>query len=82
LAVTKSRNHAALFIDGRLEAKASERIEQFDDIGLSWYLCTRANIEPTDETDAPPINGVIDELAIYNRALSADQIRQLYLSSQ
>jgi len=82
LAITLSRKHVCLFIDGRLEAEAFDPIEQFGDIGLSWYLCTRANISPTDEDDAPPIKGAIDELAIYDRALSAEEIKRLYSVSQ
>jgi ferric-dicitrate binding protein FerR (iron transport regulator) len=82
LAVTLSQNHVRMFIDGRLEAEAREPIEQFSNADLLWYLCTGADIEPTDGDDAPPINGAIDELAIYDRALSPEEIRQLYLASQ
>jgi hypothetical protein len=82
IAITISRDYAAMFIDGRLEAAAYEHIEQFDGSDSAWYLCTRANISPADESDAPPINGAIDELVIYDRALSAEEIEHLYSTSQ
>jgi hypothetical protein len=79
LTVTLSPNRVCLFIDGRLEAEDFDLIDQFDDFDLSWYLCTSADIEPeTDEAHAPPINGAIDEIAMYNRVLSTEEIRQLY----
>jgi len=75
VAVSKTRVHATLYIDGQIEGEADFGDNKNDTVS-SWYLCTRIN-----QTDYPTIDGAIDELAVYDRALSSDEIRRLRSSA-
>ena len=82
LAVTLSENSVQLFINGNQKAHDIGPIKQFLDTNVMWYLCTGPDIEPEDENVKRELNFAIDELAIYNRTLSAQEIKDLYRSAQ
>jgi hypothetical protein len=70
--VLKADRTVELYVNGVLDA--SSTIPTYATYpGATWYIGRNM------EADNLPINGVIDEVRVYNRALSAEEIKQQYL---
>lgn len=69
-AVAENNGNMRLYVNGE-EQGTAQRIGWLWKGGDRWYIGSNAS-------GLGYFNGVIDEVAIYNRALSAEEIRQLY----
>ena len=66
--VTKLSGVVTLYLDGQNDGSAARTIESATGV-------TRIGI---GKTGLNPFNGLIDEVRVYNRVLSADEIKRLY----
>ena len=77
VAGTFNQGQAALYVDGHPEISATLAVSSIMNdaqpliIGGAWEYCGTDSFEGK-------LNGVVDDVRIYNRALSAEEIRQLY----
>jgi len=70
--VLKADRTVELYVNGVLDASGT--IPTYATYpGATWYIGRNM------EADNLPINGIIDEVRVYNRALSAEEIKQQYL---
>jgi len=78
VAATFNLGEARLFIDGQLDNTKTFSVSSIMNdaqpltIGARWSYCGTDSIESD-------LNGLMDEVRVYNRALSADEIEQIYL---
>jgi|TARA_Y100000296_G_scaffold45780_1_gene52457 hypothetical protein len=70
VAGTYNGTHLILYVNGS--------VEKTDTIALSDFADTDYDIGRADGEDNEPIDGVIDEVAIWSRALSASEITNLF----
>lgn len=67
--------HVRLFIDGSLAKEETSGVPASQcDNGLHWYIAAR-------EGNQGFFGGALDEVKIYNRALSADEVRRNYTAT-
>ena len=62
----------ALYIDGLLDNSTNVSANPTDTANATWIGATDAN------TNNWPLSGIIDEVRVYNRPLSADEVKRLY----
>lgn len=71
-----------VYINGSVAAETSTSIRPFRDLDSSYSPGIGVGNTPVPGSmHNHPFHGIIDELAIYNRALSSHEIRSIYLSS-
>lgn len=68
----------SLFIDGQRETLTSTT----DSLSLTTVTSSPANIGGRNSEGSWPFNGAIDEVMIYNRSLSADEVKELYIKGR
>lgn len=71
--ISKSGNYMKIYFDGSLNASYSSA-----SIGSSTFYNPTGSVRIGGGTGGYGFNGTIDEAMVYNRALSADEIRLLY----
>jgi hypothetical protein len=77
ITATFSEGHAALYIDGQLDNFATLSVSSIMNdaqpliIGGNWSYCDPVTFRTW-------LNGVADDIRVYNRALSTQEIQQLY----
>lgn len=77
IAITKSGNTARMYINGNLAATNSNMTLKPSDMGL-----TKNNYIGKSQYSADPyLDGTVDEFSLFDRALSADQIKALTITS-
>jgi hypothetical protein len=73
------------FINGNLVNSSNTFIQQTYTAGRSIFLGTVvdwAGLNPFWDSNCQPFKGYLDDVAIYNRAISASEIQQLYSQGQ
>jgi uncharacterized protein (TIGR02145 family) len=82
--ITVSNSGTSFFIDGQLVKSDPTFINQTYTNGKSLFFGTGIffdGINSYYDSNVMPFNGLLDDIAIYNRALSASEVQQLYLSA-
>jgi hypothetical protein len=86
-------HHIVATFDGRLEVvyvdgqyQAKRRWEKSEHVGASNFNlvigCNRSNLDPKEDDLDISFRGMIDEPMMWNRALSPEEVAQLYQSQQ
>jgi len=94
VAATIANDNVKLFINGQLQEAQVNTTSQTLNPALMWYTYIGSDPEYEEGKRSmllpysgrsvlwpySSLNGAVDEVALFNRALSADEIRQLYMS--
>ena len=94
VAATIANDNVKLFINGQLQEAQVNTTSQTLNRALMWYTYIGSDPEYEEGKRSmllpysgrsvlwpySSLNGAVDEVALFNRALSADEIRQLYMS--
>ncbi len=67
-----------LYVDGRLQPVSSEEEMKAD--GLTDTIATSVSFKIGTRTEEFPFNGLVDDVRIYNRQLSAEQVQTIFQS--
>ncbi|MFH1439285.1 MAG: LamG-like jellyroll fold domain-containing protein, partial [Candidatus Woesearchaeota archaeon] len=76
---TYNKTHTAVYLDGEFEAASACSFSEINQ--TAWEDSESTYIGATDDTPASrsaPFNGTIDEVMIFNKSLSSEQIKALY----
>jgi hypothetical protein len=96
VAVSLTNDNLKLFINGQLQEAQVNTTSQMLNPNLLWYMYIGSDPEYKKAKKAmlllysgrsvlwsySPLKGEVDEVALFNRALSAEEIRQLYMSAE
>ena len=74
VAVTESGQEVVLYINGEPEDRRAAPVRYYDRV---WPLLLGAR-----NPGKPAFHGWLDEIAFYGRALSADEVKALYLARE
>ena len=80
IAGTCSESEARLYVDGEMVGKGSKAVVGANTCALTLGLglSTPGEIYPGLPVDSASFNGIMDEVMIFNRGFSRDEIRALY----
>jgi len=78
----KSANKIYLYVNGKLEGSADFAGRPYRYGNVSYFVGSANPFHPEDLSTWPCMfNGIIDEVKIYNSALSAEEVREIYFNS-
>ncbi len=82
--ITVSNSGTSFYLDGQLVKSDPTFINQTYTNGKSLFFGTGVFFDGVNvfwDSNVMPFNGLLDDIAIYNRALSASEVQQLYLGA-